>query len=307
MKIYLAGGFCWNEDDWRYDLVRGLNAEPIITSVCLPQWEPLPRAIFGCFDFTGPYPVPMDRNEMFMVRQAIEMSDFVFAWADSLIPSEVSKISAEIVYARAIGKLVGVGSTSQGNPALAAIWTAQVIGSFFPFNFLADTPELSLRDCLKTLLGFSPLLSRMALWKNSMSRPFFEHGLDRAGYVYLIRADTGHYKIGRTINVPKRMKLFTVKLPFEFEIINYFPCDDMFEAETELHATFKNDRVNGEWFTLSKEDIELLNTVSYFEQSQFYNSNHRYIDVGNLRGSERSGKPWYTDEEFKKLIKRQED
>lgn len=90
--------------------------------------------------------------------------------------------------------------------------------------------------------------------------------MDRPGYIYIIKADTGHYKIGRTNNVPGRMKLFTINLPFKFEIINHFPCEDMTEAEKDLHGIYRNKRVNGEWFSLLEEDVRFLQAIGFTRQ-----------------------------------------
>lgn len=98
------------------------------------------------------------------------------------------------------------------------------------------------------------------------------------------------------------MKLFSVKLPFDFEIISSFPCDDMFQAETRLHGIFSGDRVHGEWFTLSDEDIDGLKYISYFDESQFFDKHGHALAIENLRYDETKGKPWYTEEEFKQLI-----
>lgn len=87
--------------------------------------------------------------------------------------------------------------------------------------------------------------------------------MDRPGYIYIIKADTGHYKIGRSKNVPGRMKLFTVNLPFKFEIINHFPCEDMTETEKDLHGIYYNKRVNGEWFSLLEEDVRFLEAIGF--------------------------------------------
>lgn len=81
---------------------------------------------------------------------------------------------------------------------------------------------------------------------------------DRAGYVYLIQSPTGKHKIGRTVNPADRMKTFTVKLPFEVAYVCVIATEDMYALERTLHRKFKNQRVNGEWFDLSADDIEYI-------------------------------------------------
>lgn len=96
--------------------------------------------------------------------------------------------------------------------------------------------------------------------------------MDRSGYIYIIKADTGHYKIGRSNNIPRRMSLFAVKLPFDFEIIHTFPCDDMFEAERMLHDAYtqRGFHVKGEWFNLTDSELYPITQVGCFEGGQYY-------------------------------------
>ena len=92
----------------------------------------------------------------------------------------------------------------------------------------------------------------------------------RPGYIYIIRADTGHYKIGRTKNVGTRMNFFRVQLPFKFDLVLTFPVADMYRAESLLHDLCSPLRVNGEWFELSNEHvnylIDRLGKYDYFSQ-----------------------------------------
>lgn len=78
------------------------------------------------------------------------------------------------------------------------------------------------------------------------------------GYIYLIKSEFGSYKIGRTKNLPERLNLFGVKLPFEIELTNAIYVDDMHFFEGWLHRHFEGYRVGGEWFNLEEHDIELL-------------------------------------------------
>lgn len=78
------------------------------------------------------------------------------------------------------------------------------------------------------------------------------------GFVYLLKSSTGHYKIGRTANPKNRLKTFGVKLPFETEFIALIESENMFALEAELHERYAGKRVNGEWFDLSREDIEYI-------------------------------------------------
>jgi hypothetical protein len=75
------------------------------------------------------------------------------------------------------------------------------------------------------------------------------------GYVYLLKSDHG-YKIGRSIDVKSRTKLFGIKLPFDIEVLHYGYFEDYIEAERMLHQKYAGKRLNGEWFDLCGRDIE---------------------------------------------------
>ena len=82
------------------------------------------------------------------------------------------------------------------------------------------------------------------------------------GYVYLIRAENGYYKIGRAKNYQERIERLEVKLPFSIEPLHILQCVDMVESERALHIKFQDKRVNGEWFALTPEDVEYIKNMS---------------------------------------------
>ncbi len=78
------------------------------------------------------------------------------------------------------------------------------------------------------------------------------------GYVYLIQSPTEAYKIGCTKNPKNRMKTFGVKLPFEVEYIALIKSDNHKQLESDLHETFEDKRIDGEWFALTPDDVEYI-------------------------------------------------
>jgi hypothetical protein len=91
----------------------------------------------------------------------------------------------------------------------------------------------------------------------------------RRGYIYLVWANTGEYKIGYTIDVGNRIKAFSVQPPFEYKVIHTFPADDMEQAEILLHDKFSEKRIKGEWFSLNDEDVSWFLQISGFENGSF--------------------------------------
>lgn len=88
---------------------------------------------------------------------------------------------------------------------------------------------------------------------------------DNAGYVYLIYSSTEHYKIGFSKDPRKRHKTFVdsfgVKLPISVELVHIIETNDMRKLETQLHERYKHKRVNGEWFSLDKPDVDYIKAL----------------------------------------------
>lgn len=77
------------------------------------------------------------------------------------------------------------------------------------------------------------------------------------GYVYVIRSEYG-YKIGKTVNLKTRARLFEVKLPFQIQLEHYAWFDDYTSAEQNFHRMFHAKRKEGEWFALDGADIATI-------------------------------------------------
>lgn len=86
---------------------------------------------------------------------------------------------------------------------------------------------------------------------------------DPGGYIYLIRANLPGRpcKIGRSANLPDRLKMFGVKLPFDFELLHTIPAADAYAAERMLHNHYADKRGHGEWFNLTDGDIENIRAI----------------------------------------------
>ena len=79
----------------------------------------------------------------------------------------------------------------------------------------------------------------------------------KAGVVYVLKSAYG-YKVGRTRNVPARMRAFGVHLPIVYNIPLCAWFDDCHEAEKRYHNLFASKRINGEWFDLTDSDVQQI-------------------------------------------------
>lgn len=96
--------------------------------------------------------------------------------------------------------------------------------------------------------------------------------------IYVLENNLGHYKIGLTKNLERRLAQFRTALPFKFSTLTKIQVDpDKAQYyETWLHRYFADKRINGEWFILDYWSLKLL--VEYMDTE---------ADLINLI--------WYTD------------
>jgi len=79
----------------------------------------------------------------------------------------------------------------------------------------------------------------------------------RGGWVYVLKSALG-YKVGRTRSIGQRMLEFGVKLPILYTIPVVAWFDDHYAAETAYHRMFSEVHINGEWFDLDDDDVDLV-------------------------------------------------
>lgn len=80
-------------------------------------------------------------------------------------------------------------------------------------------------------------------------------GEETFGYVYLIKAGK-RYKIGKANSVDRRFSRLRIQLPERAELVHQITTDDPFGIEAYWHGRFHDKRSNGEWFSLTKQDIK---------------------------------------------------
>ena len=77
------------------------------------------------------------------------------------------------------------------------------------------------------------------------------------GFVYLMKSGK-FYKIGRSNNADRRAYELKIQLPEKLELIHKIKTDDPIGIEEYWHKRFKDKRKNGEWFELTRQDIEIF-------------------------------------------------
>ena len=83
--------------------------------------------------------------------------------------------------------------------------------------------------------------------------------METEGFVYVVQME-GHdiYKIGRSVDVPRRMSDFGVLLPFPFRLRFAHRVANAHHVEQSLHRDFHHQKQNGEWFRLSTGQVKWI-------------------------------------------------
>jgi hypothetical protein len=74
------------------------------------------------------------------------------------------------------------------------------------------------------------------------------------GIVYLLES-AGFYKIGLTVNLKKRLRQLRTGVPHVVKVIHTIESDNPAALEKHWHRRFTKQRVRGEWFNLSADDV----------------------------------------------------
>ena len=89
--------------------------------------------------------------------------------------------------------------------------------------------------------------------------PATKNGKIKAGTVYLIKNESGYYKIGRTKGeFSKRLAQLQSSTHEQLSKVAIFVTSDHEGLELYLHTKFDIMRVRGEWFRLNDMDVERL-------------------------------------------------
>jgi hypothetical protein len=79
------------------------------------------------------------------------------------------------------------------------------------------------------------------------------------GYVYMGLLKMGRekrYKIGKAVLVGRRTDQISIQLPEDLELVHTIRTDDAHGIEDYWHRRFKPKNTKGEWFALSREDVQ---------------------------------------------------
>jgi hypothetical protein len=81
----------------------------------------------------------------------------------------------------------------------------------------------------------------------------------KEGYVYMGLLRLGRekrYKIGKAVLVERRTDQISLQLPEDLELVHAIRTDDAYGIEDYWHRRFATRHTKGEWFLLSRQDVE---------------------------------------------------
>ena len=82
-----------------------------------------------------------------------------------------------------------------------------------------------------------------------------------AGFIYVLCAGNGYYKIGKTVDPESRLKSYATHLPESPEIITVRRVNSMAKFEEGLHEFYHQYHIRREWFRIPPEHAEWLHAT----------------------------------------------
>jgi hypothetical protein len=115
------------------------------------------------------------------------------------------------------------------------------------------------------------------------------------GYVYLIGTERFQwYKIGKSRTPEIRVGNLGILLPFKIQIFGIWKAQNHSLMESALHEQYAKTRINGEWFTFSKQTVKDLYSSIPAEACIFWHAHHngsKHSKFSNMARDVMSPKP----------------
>ncbi len=116
--------------------------------------------------------------------------------------------------------------------------------------------ELVLDYCRKQP-GYEDIVRICEPLEQALDRPQRRSAGKAFSYVYLFRSGR-YYKLGHSALPGRRHGELSIQLPQALVVIHTIKTDDPAGVEAYWHKRLHDKRVNGEWFVLTREDVQMF-------------------------------------------------
>lgn len=81
------------------------------------------------------------------------------------------------------------------------------------------------------------------------------------GYIYLIESENGYYKLGRSIDVERRLSQHEMDYPLKMWVLHSFKSNNVKKDERKVLNLFADKQLRGEWFNLDGYDVSWFMSI----------------------------------------------
>lgn len=108
-------------------------------------------------------------------------------------------------------------------------------------------------------------------------------------YLYLIKCQE-YYKIGVAVDVENRLAQLSTGNPYPLSVEVYYEFENADVVERVLHQKYKNCRVRGEWFDLSRGDISDIHAICLILDGSPFKYSGESVSDDAVKGAEEYSK-----------------
>jgi hypothetical protein len=221
--------------------------------------------------------VPLGRAK-FLQETGIKDSDWLgkiwARWGDAIVEAGLQPNRLQIAYDPdlLIEKFIGLARDLGHFPVVAEVKMKARGDTSFPWhNTFARFG--SKREFAERIVGYcngktgyedivalcEPIAERQQPKRDPLPPPADSAANTKDGYVYLGVLKLGRekrYKIGKAVLVERRRDQISLQLPEDLELVHAITTDDDYGIEEYWHRRFASKNTKGEWFVLSRQDID---------------------------------------------------